>query len=626
MPALGGVVRLGHCQDAHVVGAMPGLGGRIVLGDVLIDTQIVGALPGLAGHVEIRKVIGAQIVAVLPALGGRVKLNFDVSVDRPTVGLIATSSQIAAATPIGVQDKAQEPIKTQNGPTTGSNETIRFEAGVQSLNGEMLPIRGQGMTRSDDAIRVGNWTVKTTHAEMLRDRRPALRTSSQEGVDVRQSLHTSSQDMYRWRSQAHTSSQEAIKRIQQHRGRHTTANRMLAQRRTRSQEAMVPPPGVIRVTPPSSPCYTPSTDLLFEFAGPADTQLIFYCENHDTPPDHETVVVPIRSVYIVINNVTLKRVAGNVPVPTTALSLSIDAESWTWGFTARIPQSAFDTVKSSDGTPVELEANINGTAYRLLAENIARSRTFESSELTISGRGKSAVLASPYSQILTFNNDIERTAQQLMGDVLTFNGVPIGWDVDWQLTDWLVPAGVFNVKGSYIDGLNAIVSAVGAYLQPDPVAQTMRALLRYPVAPWDWSGVTPDFELPSAVVQQEGIEWKVKADYNRVYVSGVSQGVLGRVTRSGTAGDLMAPMVTDALITEAAAARQRGISILGDTGRQALVTLRMPVLDTTGIIEPGKFVQYVDGSDTKIGIVRSTSVDAALPEVWQQLQVETHEL
>jgi hypothetical protein len=101
-------------------------------------------------------------------------------------------------------------------------------------------------------------------------------------------------------------------------------------------------------------------------------------------------------------------------------------------------------------------------------------------------------------------------------------------------------------------------------------------------------------------------------------------GVLGQVTRAGTAGDVLAPMVVDPLITEAAAARQRGLAVLADTGRQIEVTLRLPVLAETGIIEPGAFVEYQDGSITRLGLVRSTSVQAELPEVWQTLGVETH--
>ena len=85
-------------------------------------------------------------------------------------------------------------------------------------------------------------------------------------------------------------------------------------------------------------------------------------------------------------------------------------------------------------------------------------------------------------------------------------------------------------------------------------------------------------------------------------------------------------MVVDPLITHAVAARQRGLAVLGDTGRQAMVTLRLPVLPETGVIEPGAFVKNRDGTLTRLGLVRSTSVQAGLPEAWQTLGVEAHSL
>ena len=136
--------------------------------------------------------------------------------------------------------------------------------------------------------------------------------------------------------------------------------------------------------------------------------------------------------------------------------------------------------------------------------------------------------------------------------------------------------------------------------------------------------ITPDFILPADVLVRESIAWREKPDYNRVYVSGQEQGVLGRVTRTSTAGDILAPMVTDPLITAAAAARQRGLAVLGDTGRQLELGISLPVMSETGIIQPGMYVQYVDGSVTRTGIVRSTQVSVGEIEVKQTLGVEVH--
>ena len=88
--------------------------------------------------------------------------------------------------------------------------------------------------------------------------------------------------------------------------------------------------------------------------------------------------------------------------------------------------------------------------------------------------------------------------------------------------------------------------------------------------------------------------------------------------------DQCGPMVLDALITHADAARQRGISVLSDVGRQANVSLSLPVLPETGIITPGKFVRYTDAGTDRLGIVRSTNLQATFPNLRQTLEVQTY--
>ena len=187
-----------------------------------------------------------------------------------------------------------------------------------------------------------------------------------------------------------------------------------------------------------------------------------------------------------------------------------------------------------------------------------------------------------------------------------------------------MPAGVFARKGTWLEALTAIADAAGGYLVPHRTAQSLRVRPRYPTVPGAWDAITPDFLLPVDAVARESVRWIEKPAYNRVFVSGEAVGVLGQVTRTGTAGDILAPMVVDPLITEAAAARQRGIAVLSDTGRQIEVSLRLTVLAETRIIEPGAFVEYQDGSVARLGLVRSTRVEAGWPEVWQTLGVETH--
>ena len=234
------------------------------------------------------------------------------------------------------------------------------------------------------------------------------------------------------------------------------------------------------------------------------------------------------------------------------------------------------------------------------------------------------MLDAPYAPVQSFNNTAARTARQLMQDVLTRNGAGLGWDLEWGLQDWLIPAGVFSHQGSYISALQQIAKAAGGYLQPHPTRNLIRALPRYPAPPWQWDSVVPDYHVPADITAQETLQWLEKPAYNRVFVSGQEAGILGQVTRTGTAGDVIAPMVVDALITDATVARQRGIAILSDTEHQMEVSLRLPVLKETGVIVPGAFVQYQDAQIARRGLVRSVQIEASLPEVWQTIGVQTY--
>lgn len=587
-------------------------------------------LPALTVSANVLVFEPIEIVATipLPPLTVAVSADYDIAVSRPLVNQRSSSWQKANALSINRGARHNVTVKRLDGKKSRWQGALGADLSSASAYSEGVPVKGASQSGFEDATRVQTWETRTLHQDAIRDRRQSSDSVWQNGVPVRFDRTSLFSDMLRGaRPEIVAKWDQGVGVRKQHDHDIRLASTLRKPLLSTFQQAWRPRPGQSQPPQPPGPepCYLPDTNLLFDGLAATDGHLIFICERHDGGGGGptETIVVPVRSVYMVINNILLRRVSDNFLIPTFALSLSIDADSWTWGFSASLPATALDAVMPSASTPIELDASINGTSYRVIVESIGRERAFNSDTIRISGRGKNAVLAAPYAPTQTFTNASQRTAQQLMDDVLTLNNVPLGWTIDWQLDDWLVPAGAFAAQGSYIDGLTAIASAAGAYLQPHPTLQQMRVLLQYPIAPWEWATVTPDYELPSAVTVRESTEWIDKPAYNRVFVSGQSQGILGQVTRTGTAGDLVAPMVTDPLITEVNAARQRGISVLGDTGRKALLGLRLPILQETGVILPGKFVRYTDGADEMIGIVRGTNVEATSPEAWQTLEVET---
>jgi len=400
----------------------------------------------------------------------------------------------------------------------------------------------------------------------------------------------------------------------------------------RFQPAMQPlvgisvPGGAGPVTPPQKPpCYTPDPHLVFTAARVLDGRLIFVCKGGViTPPAH--VSVPIRRVYIVRNTISLIRVDSGAEVKAHGFTMSLDYQSWTWSWNASLHYDAAPHLgRETNGDPAEFAVEINGTPFRLRLERKGRDRRFLPQERwQVSGKGRAAVLAAPWAPVLSFGNpENQRTAQQLAIDALTINGVSIGWDVDWQLQDWLVPAGAWAIQGSYMEALNDIASAAGGYIQPHNTEKVLRFLPKYPTAPWNWADVTPDFEIPAMAAEVETTEFIDKPEYNRVFVGGQGIGVFGPITRAGTPGDKIAPQVTHPLITAAEVQRARAIAELADTGSQEIITLSLQVLPETGVILPGSFVRYA-GDQPVIGIVRSTSIEWSSPRLRQSLEIETH--
>lgn len=592
--------------------------------------RLTGALPGQTLLAKTRSVARARLTGMLPMPEVLAEARYFSNTSRPTVGQRMTLwSPTNQADQTGLAQRQQVGLKAQVSWQPAWRQGQTTQPGVDHPLPKVL---ARNHVPGESCFQVAQPLPELTafrHQEAARSVRVLLADAFEQAAQLRDATGFRHQVADRTkRGWLRGDWENAIGLLRAWHTDFHPAKAWVWRLGGRYQEAVPSPPGIsiyTRPQPPGPPpCYTPDSHLLFSEAFGPTPHLVFVCQGQ-RPDFVGTVVVPIRSVYFVINNVSLHRVADGLEVPVYSLSLSLDASSWTWGFEARLPAKAEALVASGQASePVKLAARVNSTLFCVYAEHISRERTFGEASIRVSGRGRNAVLGAPYAPVMTFRNGELRSARQLMEDVLSVNGVPLGWTIDWGLTDWNVPTGVFSLQGTWIEALTTIASAAGAYLLPHPAGQSLRMRHRYPVPPWEWESVTTDVVLPVDAVSRESLRWLKKPAYNRVFVSGQEDGVLGQVTRAGTAGDILAPMVVDPLITEAAAARQRGLAVLADTGSQLEVSLRLPVLAETGIIEPGTFVEYRDGSVTRLGLVRSTQIDAGLPEVLQTLGVQSH--
>ncbi len=592
------------------------------------DLTLVGILPPMTFAARVSPVASMSMIGVFDdALTFSSTVTYFSNTSRPTVYQARTFAQVATATEWGATQPEHHAVSTDTGVAAPWTDAQAASAKVNVVYTEAQRITMQQAAGFSEAARISAAQLRGTMQEG--DRQWLSFYSQFQEADrlAAASLTGQFEDGLKDRRPSVVGVfQEAAQRAAlQYRGTAGPARPVVFGRNSRFQDAWVPQPGqyVPPVIPPPLPEYW-GTELLFQ-CPPGTVHLVFGYSC--TPPDAD-VVVPVQRVYIVINEFSLRRVSGNIPIPTLSMNMSMDVDSWTWSASAALPGRALDAVApNSNGDPVEVEAMVNNVPYRFLVESVSRDRSFNQSALRIGMSGKTALLDAPYAPVLNFGNTVDRTMAQLVGDVLTLNGVSFDWTYDWLTGDWIVPAGVFQHQGTFISAVTTLANAAGAYISPHALNQSLRILPRYPTAPWEWSSATPDLELPTAVTTQEGIEWINRPQYNRVFVSGVGQGVLGQVTRTGTAGDLLAPMVTDALITDVVGARMRGLPVLSDTGRIANVSLKLPVLSATGVIAPGTMVRYVDGSTVRMGLTRSVSVSvgSTAVDLRQTIAVETHE-
>jgi hypothetical protein len=540
-----------------------------------------------------------------------------------TANAISASQQQMIPTQLRASPQQQQADKLDNRLALRSTETWRTRTITRYRHAEAIPIQASSTAGHQEALRVPTRPTGTAWQQMIR-----LKTSSSVGhadtIKTRNRQRTEHQ-------QAATSATILGWQIKQSLRTSTRLGAEWAQQIDAIPGLYWPwygPPGLIaQITLQQCGDYTPR---------PLECKIVLGYGYPEQPPCGEPepgqIIIPVRETYIVINEFSLIRASDSTPIPCRDFRCDIDSDSWTWSWSATIPDSARTLVQGDD--PIEVIASLNGHPLRLIVESLSRSRKFGETWTGISGRGHTAWLAEPYSPIITRANSETRTAQQLILDALTENGAALtGWgqDIDWHAEDWTLPAGAWSYSGTYIDAAKRVAEAAGAVVQGHDTDKKLIVQPYYPKPPWQWATLNStdqpwiDFvTLPEDACETEGIEWIVKPSYNAVWVAGGESGRLDLVKITGSAADTPAQTIVDPLATATAMTRQRGIRTLGDTGKQAHISLRLPIYPESGIIKPGSVVDYTENGTTRRGMVRSLSVDYSFPQAWQSIKVETH--
>ena len=599
------------------------------------DAHITGTFESLTASVLVYRNVQATATGSFAPLTVSMVGAYDNNVQRPTVGKIGTPWQVSQATASGVQDGAQSTAAQPSGAQAHWESAAQAAQASAVPHATALALQKQALAGFDAAAKLSTQPLLSVHDEAIR----TLRPSQQSGFDNAARLGTTFtkgvyQDGLRDRRLFTKTQWQGAVGHQMRGVRHTSSGATFlgTGRSTRHQNAMRPPAGVTAFPPDVGPVpFAASANLVFSAPFGASPHLLFQRGDYSVPPALVTTlyILPAR-FYMTAHSIYAQRLPDQAEVPIFDATVSADAGSYCWTLSASGPQSLFDQLAPTNGFPVQLRLVLDGIPWVFAVDSLSRSASFGKSGVSISGRSVTALIGAPYLRAITRNNTgQDRTAQQLALDALEFSGV----DLDWGLTDWLVPAGAWSHQGTPLDAVQTIAQAAGGYLQSHRSAPTLLTRHPYgqrmgdnPGAPWSWMTGPADVELAPDAIITDGTERRDGADINAVYVSGTTAGVLGLVKRSGTAADKLSSMIADPLITHAIAARQRGLAVLGAAGSKYNVRLELPVLTGAGqpgVLGVGQLVQ-VNAATPWRGRVRAVSVNAKRPSLRQSVTLERH--
>lgn len=339
------------------------------------------------------------------------------------------------------------------------------------------------------------------------------------------------------------------------------------------------------------------------------------------PTTSARFTVAAASAYNLVHALDVRDLRDNAVLPVDRVSIATDRDSIFW--TLRASGGAALFAKLSTGAqPPRVRVTVDGAVWEFVVESVTRSRSHPSAEVAIEGRSLACAAGAPYQGEQTWAVEGDTTAAQIAAAANLYTEL----EVQWELDDWPVPAGVFSFNGTPLAVVRRVAEGAGAVVQSQRASYGVTVRPRYALLPNEWASTAPELELPLAVVEAESFQLDEQPPYDGVVVAGQQQGVIGLVRLAGTTGAHQAPMVTDVLITDVIAARQRGQAILGRSGQQQIHTITLPVVAVGGaavVPDPGWLVKALD-TPAWVGLVTAVQLDVQLPTAKLSLTLERH--
>lgn len=298
--------------------------------------------------------------------------------------------------------------------------------------------------------------------------------------------------------------------------------------------------------------------------------------------------------------------------------LSADVGSYGWSLSLTTSGGWFDELRKPNA-PKLINVWLQGEKWTFLIEGLGRTRGAPKKRTSIKGVSQAALLGSLGSKKSIEQNNA-RNAQQLALGFLSGTG----FNLEWSLTDWLVPANTI-VDTDYPLSLSiAMAEAVGGYVHSHQTDKAIKYDSLFSTPPWEWASRSADVSVPHNFVLTDSFSERSRPIKNGIYVQGEKNGILRQIIRHGTQGDKQAEPVVNRYITANEAAQQRGVAELSKHGRWNLIDLSLPVLPLTNkFLKLGNFIQVQEETPWK-GVVTGVNISYSQPKIRQKVRVEQY--
>ncbi len=588
-----------------------------------------GRITGLAGVVPLRVVSRVTATGPITGLRGHVEAAYLLNVNRPVAGDVASSWQQGRKAFGGGLQTWQQGTRAHAAVAVLAQPAQAVQALLQGRWQQSKRWAQLARVADEQALRLAG-APSAQRMQQAVQLRVAARGGFEQAAGLRAGVVQQFQQAGRLRAQV-LQRFEGAGQLALLQGSSFGRGLLLGRGwRLAFEQGRKPPPGISAWQPESprpDPCYLPvlPARLLFDLlagSGESPVGLVFVCERHIGPGPQPQFVIPLLRVYMSVNTIDAVLLPSLERVQLQGISITADEDGFGWSMSARGPVHLVDQLAPAAGLPARVQVTVNGIAWVFAIDPPERSRKFGDHGVQVRGASVTSLLGAPHMPASVWSNSGDMTAHQLALQALDMTGVSL----DWAMQDWLVPAGAWSHQGSPLSVVQRIAEAAGGVVRSHRTEAQLQIAPRYPVMPWEWAAAVPTVRMPGQIITADTLQALGAARYDAVYISGeTGAGVLGHVVRAGTAGEVLAPQVTDALVTHVDAARQRGSAVIAAAAITHRHPITLPLLTggtNPGLILPGYLVEVQEPAETWRGLVRGITVTADMPTVRQQLAVE----